>query len=64
MFIGNGNLSEITCLLTDSKSATANWVQNAGTASGTFYKHPDKTWTQGSPHGVPSGWTIVNYVEE
>jgi hypothetical protein len=63
MFMGNGNLSEITCLLTDSESATASWVSNAGTPSGMFYKHPDKTWTEGSIHGVPSGWTVVNYVE-
>ena len=64
MFEGNGNLNEITCLLTNDVSATANWVRYAGADTGTFYKHPDKTWTQGQTYGVPSGWTIVDYVEE
>jgi hypothetical protein len=47
MFEGNGNLNEITCLLTNNISATAAWVQYAGTDTGTFYKHPNKTWSLG-----------------
>jgi hypothetical protein len=63
MFEGNGNLNEITCLLTSEISATALWVQYAGAATGTFYKHPSKTWTLGQHYGVPTGWTVVDYVE-
>jgi hypothetical protein len=63
MFEGNGNLNEITCLL-QTPGGTTNWVQYAGAATGTFYKNPSATWGQGGTGNVPSGWTIVNYVEE
>ena len=63
MFKGNGNLNEITCLL-ETPSNTENWVQNAGAATGTFYKNPSATWGQGGTGNVPSGWTVVDYVEE
>lgn len=61
MFKGNGNLSEITCLLQTS-GGTGSWIQNAGAATGTFYKHPSKTWSNNN-NGVPTGWTIVDYTE-
>ena len=63
MFKGNGNLNEITCLLTNDVNATGAWVQYAGAATGTFYKHPSKTWTLGHDYSVPSGWNVVDYVE-
>jgi len=63
MFEGNGNLNEITCLLTNSVNATSAWVQYAGASTGTFYKHPSKTWTLGQTYGVPTGWTIEDYIE-
>ena len=63
MFEGNGNLNEITCLLTNDVNATTAWVQYAGAATGTFYKHPSKTWTLGQVYGVPTGWTVVDYIE-
>lgn len=63
MFEGNGNLNEITCLLTSEISATAIWVQYAGASTGTFYKHPDKTWSLGQTYGVPTGWSVVDYIE-
>lgn len=60
MFEGNGNLTEITCLLTSGQSnCCADWVANAGAASGTFKKASSATWAS----YVPSGWTIVDYVE-
>ena len=63
MFKGNGNLNEITCLLTTSTGGTQDWVNNAGAATGTFYKHPSKNnWPSGAS-GIPSGWTVVDYTE-
>lgn len=62
MFEGNGNLNEITCLL-ETPGGTTNWVQHAGAATGTFYKNPSATWSQGGTENVPSGWTIVDYTE-
>ena len=64
MFVGNGNLNEITCLLTTSTGGTTDWVKYAGAATGTFYKSPLKNdWPQNSVSGVPSGWTVEDYVE-
>ena len=63
MFEGNGNLNEITCLLTNDVSATGAWMRYAGAATGTFYKHPSKTWTLDQDYGVPTGWTVEDYVE-
>ena len=63
MFKGNGSLNEITCLLTTSTGGTENWVQNAGAATGTFYKSPLKTNWPSSNSGYPSGWTVVDYTE-
>ena len=62
MFKGNGNLNEITCLLTTASGSTSSWIQNAGAATGTFYKHSSKTWSNNND-GVPTGWTIVDYTE-
>ena len=61
MFKGNGNLNEITCLLYTS-GGTSSWIQNAGAATGTFYKHPSRTWSNNND-GVPTGWTVEDYVE-
>ena len=61
MFKGNGNLNEITCLLYTS-GGTNSWIQNAGAATGTFYKHPSRTWSNNND-GVPTGWTVEDYVE-
>lgn len=63
MFKGNGNINEITCLLTSSSTNTNNWLLNAGSSTGTFYKHPSMTWNTGTS-AIPSGWTIVDYIEE
>lgn len=70
MFQGNGNLVEITCLLTSRvKSGTSYstycWTKNCGNGTGVFYKHPNADWgnSYGDDH-IPSGWTIKNYEEK
>lgn len=60
MFKGNGNLVEITCLATTTSGAS-NWLQY-GSSTGTFKKPSTVTWAR-SVSGIPSGWTIENYVE-
>ena len=60
MFKGNGNLIEVTCLLT-SPGDTDNWLANCST-SGTFKKASGASWTTGAS-GIPSGWTVVDYTE-
>lgn len=62
MFSGCYILSEITCLATSlSTNATSNWV-NSVAATGTFYKNADMSnWTTGNA-GIPSGWTVEDYV--
>ena len=63
MFEGNGNLNEITCLLTTSTGCTTDWVRYACADTGTFYKSPLKNdWSQGN-NGIPAGWTVVDYIE-
>ena len=65
MFEGNGNLNEITCLITSTGiKCTENWVQNVGNGTGTFYKNKSKTdWAYNPTAGVPTGWTIEDYIE-
>lgn len=65
MFEGNGNLNEITCLLTSTDIfCTENWVKNVGNGTGMFYKNKSKTdWIYDDTVGVPVGWTIEDYVE-
>ena len=60
MFKGNGNLVEITCLATTTSGAS-NWLQY-GSSTGTFKKPSTVTWAR-SVSGIPSGWTIEDYVE-
>lgn len=60
MFKGNGNLVEVTCLLTNDSSACTNWLINTST-TGTFYKSPLKTNWQSGTSGYPSSWTVVDY---
>lgn len=64
MFKGNGNLVEITCLITNDVTCTTNWVLNACATNGIFRKSPLKTnWTSGGSNTFPSTWTVVDYVE-
>ena len=65
IFVGNGNLNEITCLITSTGiDCTSNWVKNVGNGTGTFYKNKYKTdWAYNATAGVPIGWTVEDYVE-
>jgi hypothetical protein len=62
MFKGNGNLTEVTCLLTNNSNATTNWLANVS-STGTLIKSPLKTNWPNNVSGYPSGWTIEDYVE-
>ena len=61
MFNGCTNLSSVTCLATTFASeATKDWL--TGVASGgSFYKAEGVDWS-GGDSGIPSGWTVVDYV--
>ena len=60
MFYNCTNLNSLTCLAIDmsANNCTINWVLNTS-PTGTFYKHPNATWTTGV-NGIPSGWEIVD----
>ena len=62
MFYGCSSLSKIVCLATDisGASATLLWVKGVA-ATGTFFKHPNATWTTGTS-GIPTGWTVEDVV--
>ena len=60
MFKGNGNLVEVTCLMTSSFNCD-NWLTNCST-TGTFKKAASASWSTGTS-GIPSGWTVQTYVE-
>lgn len=65
MFFGCTSLNRITCLATDvsASSCTTGWV-NGVAATGTFTKAASMTsWTADSVNGIPSGWTVQDYVE-
>ena len=62
IFNGNGNLIEVTCLKTDDTDCCKNWMSNTS-SSGTFIKSPLKTNWQRNNSGIPSGWTVEDYVE-
>ena len=60
MFKGNGNLVEVTCLMTTIIGCN-DWLTNCST-TGTFKKHPNADWPSGTS-GIPIEWTAVDYVE-
>ena len=59
MFRGCSNLNYIKCLATDrsATSCTYNWVLGVS-ATGTFVKAADTSWSTGTS-GVPSGWEVI-----
>ena len=67
MFCNCYKLSAVTCLATDisATGCTTNWLTYAGrdvTGTKTFTKAASMTgWPTGSS-GIPSGWTVVDYV--
>ena len=63
MFGNCTSLNSITCLATNISASycTSSWVLNVP-AGGTFTKASSMTgWTTGV-NGIPSGWTVQNYV--
>ena len=63
MFYQCYNLSSVTCLATDISATlyTDSWLSGVA-ASGTFTKAASmEDWTTGSD-GIPSGWTVEDYV--
>jgi hypothetical protein len=62
MFRGCTSLNSVTCLATGRIGSDANyWLDNVA-ASGTFIKAAGMTdWPTGA-HGIPSGWTVQDYV--
>jgi len=60
MFKGNGNLIEVTCLMTSGYQCD-NWLTNCST-TGTFKKAASASWSSGTS-AIPSGWTVETYVE-
>ena len=57
-------LNKITMLATDisANNCLNNWV-NGVSATGTFVKDANMTSLPTGTSGVPSGWTVVNYVK-
>ena len=62
MFQRCTNLNSITCLATDvsAEDCTYEWVRDVP-GGGTFITPSGTNWTTGI-HGIPSGWTRVDYV--
>ena len=61
MFYGCTKLSSVTCLATElAQDSTQSWLKNVA-KDGTFYRAQDANWPSGD-RGIPSGWTIVDYV--
>ncbi len=64
MFDGCSNLNSVTCLATDisAASCTSNWLRDVA-QTGTFTKDQYmSSWTTGID-GIPSGWTVEDYIE-
>ena len=64
MFKGNDSLMEVTCLATDisATGCVTGWLADTS-ATGTFRKASSmSSWPSGAS-GIPSGWTVVDYVE-
>jgi len=63
MFRGCTSLNKVTCLATNisATNCLTLWLQNVST-NGTFVKNSSmSSWPSGDD-GIPSGWTIVDYV--
>ena len=59
LFDGCTSLNYIKAMFTTEPSSTYtyNWVYGVS-ATGTFVKNSDATWTTTGVHGIPSGWTV------
>lgn len=61
LFCGNGNITEVTILAEGTNLSFANWLAYNG-GSGVIKKLSTTTLVSGG-NGLPSGWTIEDYVE-
>lgn len=64
MFSGCSKLNYIKMLATDINAlgCLTNWVHGVA-SSGTFVKHPDMVDLVEGNSGIPTGWTVEDYVE-
>lgn len=63
MFKWCTSLNKVTCLATDRSASdcTGSWLNNVS-STGTFIKNPSmSSWPSGN-WGIPSGWTVQDYV--
>lgn len=61
LFSGNGNLVEITVLFSGTNNSFSDWLKNVS-STGVIKTLSDTTFASGTS-GLPSGWTVVDYVE-
>jgi hypothetical protein len=64
MFYNCTSLAKITMLATDvsASNCLSNWVKGVSN-DGVFVKHPDMNDLSTGVSGIPSGWTVEDYVE-
>ena len=63
MFYGCTNLNSVTMLATDisASGCLTGWLKNVS-ATGTFIKDASMTSLPTGANGIPTGWTVVDYV--
>lgn len=61
LFCGNGNLVEITVLIGGTDRSFANWLNNVSSTG--VIKTLSGTTFESGVSGLPSGWTVEDYVE-
>ena len=63
MFFGCKKLNSITMLATDISAADClhNWVNDVA-STGTFTKAASMTSLPTGASGIPTGWTVVDYI--
>lgn len=61
LFCGNGNLVEITVLINGTDRSFVNWLNNVS-STGVIKTLSGTTFASGAS-GLPSGWTVEDYVE-
>ena len=61
LFCGNGNIVEITVLIDGTNRSFTNWLNNVS-STGVIKTLSGTTFASGAS-GLPSGWTIQDYVE-
>lgn len=61
LFCGNGNIIEITVLISGTGKSFTDWLKNVS-SNGVIKTLSGTTFVSGSS-GLPSGWTVEDYVE-